>query len=59
VRRESYVGPWLPEPITADPAPDAAASAELADEPSEDPPVAPPNRRSPDPGWSLWGDLEP
>lgn len=31
VRRESYVGPWLPEPITADPAPDAAASAELAD----------------------------
>jgi RNA polymerase sigma-70 factor (ECF subfamily) len=31
VRRESYAGPWLPEPITADPAPDAAASAELAD----------------------------
>jgi RNA polymerase sigma-70 factor, ECF subfamily len=31
VRRESYVGPWLPEPITADPAPDAVASAELAD----------------------------
>ncbi|MGN6696010.1 MAG: RNA polymerase sigma factor SigJ [Aquihabitans sp.] len=31
VRRESYVGPWLPEPIIADPAPDAAASAELAD----------------------------
>ncbi|MEZ5140831.1 MAG: RNA polymerase sigma factor SigJ [Acidimicrobiales bacterium] len=31
VRRESSVGPWLPEPITADPAPDAAASAELAD----------------------------
>lgn len=31
VRRESYVGPWLPEPISADPAPDAAASAELAD----------------------------
>lgn len=31
VRRESYVGPWLPEPIAADPAPDAAASAELAD----------------------------
>jgi len=37
----------------------AAASVEGADEPSEDPPVAPPNRRSPDPGWSLWGDLEP
>jgi len=31
VRRERYVGPWLPEPISADPAPDAAASAELAD----------------------------
>jgi RNA polymerase sigma-70 factor (ECF subfamily) len=31
VRRESYVGPWLPEPITVDPAPDAVASAELAD----------------------------
>ncbi len=31
VRRESYVGPWLPEPITADPAPDAAAHAELSD----------------------------
>jgi RNA polymerase sigma-70 factor (ECF subfamily) len=31
VRRESYVGPWLPEPIAADPAPDAAAAAELAD----------------------------
>lgn len=31
VRRESYVGPWLPEPITADPAPDAVAAAELAD----------------------------
>jgi RNA polymerase sigma-70 factor (ECF subfamily) len=31
VRRESYVGPWLPEPISADPAPDAAAHAELAD----------------------------
>lgn len=27
VRRESYVGPWLPEPIVADPAPDAAAGA--------------------------------
>jgi RNA polymerase sigma-70 factor (ECF subfamily) len=31
VRREAYVGPWLPEPITADPAPDAAAQAELSD----------------------------
>lgn len=31
VRREAYVGPWLPEPISADPAPDAAAAAELAD----------------------------
>ncbi len=31
VRREAYVGPWLPEPITADPAPDAAAHAELSD----------------------------
>src|SRR3954454_11683565 len=24
VRRESYVGPWLPEPLLADPAPDAS-----------------------------------
>jgi RNA polymerase sigma-70 factor (ECF subfamily) len=31
VRREAYVGPWLPEPIAADPAPDAAAHAVLAD----------------------------
>lgn len=31
VRREAYVGPWLPEPIAADPAPEAAAAAELAD----------------------------
>lgn len=31
VRRESYVGPWLPEPIAADPAPDAAARAVLED----------------------------
>jgi RNA polymerase sigma-70 factor (ECF subfamily) len=31
VRRESYVGPWLPEPIAADPAPDAASRAELVD----------------------------
>ncbi len=29
VRRESYVGPWLPEPIAADPAPDAASRAVL------------------------------
>jgi RNA polymerase sigma-70 factor, ECF subfamily len=27
VRREAYVGPWLPEPIAADPAPDAASRA--------------------------------
>ena len=26
-RRESYVGPWLPEPIDLEPAPDAAANA--------------------------------
>lgn len=31
VRRESYVGPWLPEPIVADPAPDAASRAVLGD----------------------------
>ena len=31
VRRESYVGPWLPEPIAADPAPDAASKAIIAD----------------------------
>src|SRR6478609_5675826 len=31
VRRESYVGPWLPEPIVADPAPDAASRAEISD----------------------------
>lgn len=31
VRRETYVGPWLPEPIAADPAPDAAARAVLDD----------------------------
>jgi RNA polymerase sigma-70 factor (ECF subfamily) len=30
-RRESYVGPWLPEPLLEDPAPDPAARAELAD----------------------------
>src|SRR6185312_11513543 len=31
VRRESYVGPWLPEPIVADPAPGPDSRAELAD----------------------------
>jgi RNA polymerase sigma-70 factor (ECF subfamily) len=31
VRRESYHGPWLPEPVSADPAPEAAARAELSD----------------------------
>src|SRR5262245_30667047 len=31
VRRESYVGPWLPEPILTDPEPDAAQHAETAD----------------------------
>jgi RNA polymerase sigma-70 factor, ECF subfamily len=31
LRREAYVGPWLPEPIVADPAPDASAGAVLAD----------------------------
>jgi RNA polymerase sigma-70 factor (ECF subfamily) len=31
VRRESYVGMWLPEPLLADPTPDAAEQAELAD----------------------------
>jgi RNA polymerase sigma-70 factor, ECF subfamily len=30
-RRESYVGPWLPEPLLEDPAPDPASRAELAD----------------------------
>jgi RNA polymerase sigma-70 factor (ECF subfamily) len=30
-RRESYVGPWLPEPLIEDAAPDPAARAELAD----------------------------
>jgi RNA polymerase sigma-70 factor (ECF subfamily) len=28
VRREEYPGPWLPEPVLADPAPDAALRAE-------------------------------
>jgi RNA polymerase sigma-70 factor (ECF subfamily) len=31
VRRESYVGPWLPEPLLSDPYEDPARSAELAD----------------------------
>jgi RNA polymerase sigma-70 factor (ECF subfamily) len=31
VRRESYVGPWLPEPVLGDLAPGPAARAELAD----------------------------
>jgi RNA polymerase sigma-70 factor, ECF subfamily len=31
VRREAYVGPWLPEPLVEDPAPDPATRAELAD----------------------------
>jgi RNA polymerase sigma-70 factor (ECF subfamily) len=31
VRRESYVGPWLPEPLLEDPEPGPAARAELAD----------------------------
>lgn len=30
-RRESYVGPWLPEPLVEDPAPGPAPRAELAD----------------------------
>lgn len=30
-RRESYVGPWLPEPLVEEGAPDPAAYAELAD----------------------------
>jgi RNA polymerase sigma-70 factor (ECF subfamily) len=31
VRRESYVGPWLPEPLLDEAAPDPATRAELAD----------------------------
>jgi RNA polymerase sigma-70 factor (ECF subfamily) len=31
VRREEYVGPWLPEPLLTDPYADPARSAELAD----------------------------
>jgi RNA polymerase sigma-70 factor (ECF subfamily) len=30
-RRDSYVGPWLPEPLVEDPAPGPASRAELAD----------------------------
>src|SRR5829696_4262038 len=30
-RRQSYVGPWLPEPLVEDPAPGPASRAELAD----------------------------
>lgn len=31
-RRETYVGPWLPEPVASGPEVDGAAAAELADE---------------------------
>src|SRR3954466_5286005 len=31
VRRETYVGPWLPEPLMTDPGPDPSERAELAD----------------------------
>lgn len=31
VRREQYVGPWLPEPLFVDPAPDLSEHAEMAD----------------------------
>jgi RNA polymerase sigma-70 factor (ECF subfamily) len=31
VRREAYVGPWLPEPVLEDPAPDVAARAVIND----------------------------
>ena len=47
VRRESYVGPWLPEPITADPAPDAAVRAALSPTPLDGVPRA---ARDPQPG---------
>jgi RNA polymerase sigma-70 factor, ECF subfamily len=30
-RRESYIGPWLPEPLVEDPTPGPASRAELAD----------------------------
>jgi RNA polymerase sigma-70 factor (ECF subfamily) len=31
VRRETYVGPWLPEPLITDPGPDPSERAELSD----------------------------
>src|SRR3954464_8675292 len=31
VRRETYVGPWLPEPLMTDPGPDPSEQAELAE----------------------------
>ena len=31
-RREAYVGPWLPEPVSSDPRGEGAAAAELADD---------------------------
>src|ERR687890_294039 len=31
VRRETYVGEWLPEPLMTDPAPDPSERVELAD----------------------------
>ena len=31
-RREAYVGPWLPEPVSTDPRADGPAAAELADD---------------------------
>ncbi len=31
-RKESYVGPWLPEPVATDPRADGAQAAQLADE---------------------------
>jgi RNA polymerase sigma-70 factor (ECF subfamily) len=31
VRRETYVGPWLPEPLLTDPAPDPSEQVELSD----------------------------
>jgi len=33
VRRETYPGTWLPEPLLTDPAPDASQQAETADSP--------------------------
>jgi RNA polymerase sigma-70 factor (ECF subfamily) len=31
VRRETYVGPWLPEPLITDPGPDPSEQAEMSD----------------------------